>query len=263
MEQRVAVCAELAAAGQPVAALTSDEWEMAEAYVNILQPFHHATKAVGEDVFPTKGLEIPILHGIEKCLLNSITTKSKGIALARALFKSVKARFPLYKQDQTRLMSMVLDPRFKNVLLDNHEKDKIRKILFDEVNIHSKVLDESPSTASGKLPNPQKDLLFCDIDDMQDTPDESREQTINTQITRYFSIKCIPRSECTADWWRKHEEELNLLVPVVKRYLPIPASSIASERLFSTAGNIVSARRRSLLTKHVSQLVFLHENVSF
>ncbi|KAL3195414.1 hypothetical protein MRX96_015876 [Rhipicephalus microplus] len=34
-----------------------------------------------------------------------------------------------------------------------------------------------------------------------------------------------------------------------------------SERLFSTAGNVVTSRRELLLPDHVEQLVFLHENL--
>lgn len=34
-----------------------------------------------------------------------------------------------------------------------------------------------------------------------------------------------------------------------------------SERLFSTAGNVVTSRQELLLPDHVEQLVFLHENL--
>lgn len=263
MEQRTAVCAELAAAGQPVAGLTTEEWAMAEAYVQILQPFHHATKAVGEDGYPTKALEIPILHGIEKHLLKSINSKAKGITLARALYKSVKSRFPFYKQDHIRLVAMVVDPRFKNALLDNVGKERVKSILFSEVNKHLKVFEGETPQSVQTPPAPENDVLFSDIDNLQHEPEGSREDKINFQISTYLNMRCIPRSECTATWWRKHDEEFNFLMPVVKHYLPIPASSISSERLFSTAGNIVTERRKRLLTKHVSQLVFLHENVSY
>ena len=40
------------------------------------------------------------------------------------------------------------------------------------------------------------------------------------------------------------------------------ATSVPSERLFSVAGNIVSAKRAALLPENVEKLVFLHENAS-
>ena len=38
---------------------------------------------------------------------------------------------------------------------------------------------------------------------------------------------------------------------------------VFSEWLFSTAGNIVSAKRAALLPENVEKLVFLHENLQF
>lgn len=89
---------------------------MADGYVKILRPLHHATKSFAEDVLPTKSLEIPILHGIEKYFREVISSKSRGVMLARALSKAIKSRFPKYKQNNCR----VLDPRFKHAPLENH-----------------------------------------------------------------------------------------------------------------------------------------------
>ena len=41
-------------------------------------------------------------------------------------------------------------------------------------------------------------------------------------------------------------------------YLAVPASSAASERVFSTAGNIVTKLRNRLGTERVDTLTFLH-----
>jgi len=43
-------------------------------------------------------------------------------------------------------------------------------------------------------------------------------------------------------WWAKHQYKYPNLVRVVLQYLHIPGSSVSSERVFSTAGNIYSKR---------------------
>jgi hypothetical protein len=45
------------------------------------------------------------------------------------------------------------------------------------------------------------------------------------------------------------------------KYLYIPATSVASERVFSTAGDLVSAQRACLESEQVDRLVFLKKNL--
>lgn len=48
---------------------------------------------------------------------------------------------------------------------------------------------------------------------------------------------------------------------MAQKYLGIVASSLPSERLFSTAGNLLNAKRAALSPENVSKLVFLHETL--
>ena len=64
-------------------------------------------------------------------------------------------------------------------------------------------------------------------------------------------------------WWNVRKRILPNLARLAQKYLGIVATSVPSERLFSTAGNIVSAKRAALLPENVEKLVFLHENLQF
>ena len=55
---------------------------------------------------------------------------------------------------------------------------------------------------------------------------------------------------------QKRDEQKRL----AKIYLGIPATSVPSERVFSTAGDIISAQRSALLPQHVDKLIFLKKN---
>ena len=67
--------------------------------------------------------------------------------------------------------------------------------------------------------------------------------------------------ETPMDWWHRHEGAYPLLSRLSKRYLCIPGTSVAAERVFSTAGDVVTAKRSTLTPEHVDQLVFLHKNL--
>ena len=73
-------------------------------------------------------------------------------------------------------------------------------------------------------------------------------------------MPAIPLSQNPLTWWQVHAEDFPLLAGLAKQYLCIPGTSVPSERVFSTAGDIVSAQRSCLTPQHVDQLLFLQKN---
>lgn len=64
-------------------------------------------------------------------------------------------------------------------------------------------------------------------------------------------------------YWREKREAgvLVHLMPVVKKFLSVPATSVPSEQLFSKAGELISARRNRLSSPNVDILLFLNKNL--
>jgi hypothetical protein len=61
-------------------------------------------------------------------------------------------------------------------------------------------------------------------------------------------------------FWEENKLKFPLLFELSCKYLCISATSCASERVFSKAGEIVSAKRSKLKPKHVNNLIFLNKN---
>ena len=80
------------------------------------------------------------------------------------------------------------------------------------------------------------------------------------EVTTYRKVLAIPLSQNPLTWWQAHAEDFPLLAGLAKQYLCIPGTSVPSERVFSTAGDIVSAQRSCLTPQHVDQLLFLQKN---
>ncbi|ELT95740.1 hypothetical protein CAPTEDRAFT_140410 [Capitella teleta] len=57
-----------------------------------------------------------------------------------------------------------------------------------------------------------------------------------------------------------YERNFPRIALLAKKYLAIPATSAPSERVFSTAGNIVTPKRSRLNPEKVNMLVFLAHN---
>ncbi|CAN0426553.1 unnamed protein product, partial [Ascophyllum nodosum] len=59
------------------------------------------------------------------------------------------------------------------------------------------------------------------------------------------------------DWWRINAVKFPLLAALARRLLTIPASQAQSERVFSSAGQIVTQTRNRLSSENVELLVAL------
>ena len=62
-------------------------------------------------------------------------------------------------------------------------------------------------------------------------------------------------------WWKKHEHLYPNLAIMARKCLCVTATSVPSEQLFSTAGNIVNNKRGALLPEYVEKLLYLHNNL--
>uniref|UniRef100_A0A3Q1BI66 BED-type domain-containing protein n=1 Tax=Amphiprion ocellaris TaxID=80972 RepID=A0A3Q1BI66_AMPOC len=81
------------------------------------------------------------------------------------------------------------------------------------------------------------------------------------EVNRYREETHIPLSENPLHWWKVHAGAFPLLARQAKRYLCVPGTSVPSERVFSAAGDIVTAKRSCLTSQHVDQLLFLQKNL--
>ncbi|XP_039630381.1 zinc finger BED domain-containing protein 4-like [Polypterus senegalus] len=91
---------------------------------------------------------------------------------------------------------------------------------------------------------------------------EQPSKGIERETELYRREASIPLSCCPLTWWRENSSKYPLLSPLVKEYLSIPATSVPSERFFSTAGDIVTAQRSQLLPENVDMLIFLKKNMT-
>jgi hypothetical protein len=62
-------------------------------------------------------------------------------------------------------------------------------------------------------------------------------------------------------WWKVHAVRFPYLSRLARRYLAMPATRASVERLFSVAGQVVTAKRARLDPSTVTLLVFLHEAI--
>jgi len=84
---------------------------------------------------------------------------------------------------------------------------------------------------------------------------------LTQEMELYNSEPPVPRNACPLKWWKVNAIRFKTLAVMARVFLCVPATQTKSERLNSTSGHIVEDRRSKLLTQHVTELTFLHENL--
>ena len=86
---------------------------------------------------------------------------------------------------------------------------------------------------------------------------------VHAEYTKYLDVPCMEPDGNPLEFWKIN----GFLYPHVgnfaKAMLAIPATSVASERVFSTAGNIISSQRACLLPENANMLIFIKHNKEF
>lgn len=126
---------------------------------------------------------------------------------------------------------------------------------------------ETVATSRGSPPAKRTALseLFGDFFSTASTASSSATKpwpdVVKDEIQLYKMAKVISVDSNPLKWWKDNEHQYPHLSKLAKRYLAVQATSVASERVFSTAGDIVTAQRAALSPENVDILIFLKKNM--
>ena len=157
-------------------------------------------------------------------------------------------------------MATALDPRYKTLrCLSPEEKEQTWTVIEEKLFVAaaSDTHDEQPSVShieddSDTVCEPShKRIRLMDSD--SDT-DEAAESTAE-EFARFKAEKKLSDGENPLMWWKTNEHRFPRLSQLAKNVLCVPATSVPSEKLFSSAGYIVNKRRASLDPQTVNMLV--------
>lgn len=190
------------------------------------------------------------------------------------------------------IMAALLDPRYKNLdfISDNDIKRRIHATLktqYDQLKceISQQSIPSSPTTIAStssiaesliteisiaENPTPSRSLREHKArrekktkEILQKTARTENNALLTTEdeIASYFLMPVARENKNPLDWWRAKQEIFPILSLIAQKYLSIPATSVASERLFSDAGNHITAKRNSLSPGLLGKMVFLKRNM--
>ncbi|XDV53650.1 hypothetical protein PO909_022097 [Leuciscus waleckii] len=188
--------------------------------------------------------------------------------------KNLSTRY-VNKKDMLYVASAI-DPRFKALpFLNEEERDRTFSRLqteavceqddaADEVDgVEEEVEPQPPAPKQFKQSSALESLLGEAYRPQQEVgPQKTKAAEAEDEIKRYRARRPAGLQDNPLIWWRENEKEYPLLARMAKRYLCVPGTSVTSERVFSTAGDIITAKRSCLTPGHVNELLLLQKNLS-
>jgi hypothetical protein len=232
--------------------LKNTDWIIVKDLVELLEKFAKVSEIISGEYYPTLSILFPCVEILKTHLKNYIPKSQKLLSIPRIIKKELTSRYN-YKSEnmEPALKATILDPRFKNLeffFSKSKVKRKAGTLLREEFDrLRNDVHPECSTTSKNK----KRKLSFSDLFSNETNQDE---------LTTYRSMQQIKFDDDPLEWWRKNQSSYRILSILARKYLSIPATSTPAERLFSTAGNVISRQRSSLNLDTASMLIVLHEN---
>ncbi|CAG8834972.1 1455_t:CDS:2, partial [Gigaspora margarita] len=223
--------------------ISHSQWTTLEKIVEFLEPFKDLTVKMSSGSDSTAFWIIPlfniVFNHVEDVASN---VKTKNRSVSPIFLAAVAAREKLvqyYSRTNTTIMlCTVLDPRrkfhyFVRKEFPSDEIDGTKAFLF-ETEYAASFNDNILSSTSGNIVKSYtRSILDADFEE---------EEVDTNEFDRYISEKPANKEIDVLAWWK---------VSVVNTLLAIPASSVASERAFSSGENMITNKRSNLAPKTV------------
>ncbi|CAB4400201.1 unnamed protein product [Rhizophagus irregularis] len=152
------------------------------------------------------------------------------------------------------MIATLLDPRCKSLNFANESQKNQTKALFRE--IYNEKRQELSTIQQQQSLSPDNTINSL----LQNIFANRHRRERQDEIDEYMMIEEIDVSTCPFKWWASQESQFPILSQLAKKYLAIPATSAASERLFSDAGNVMTVKRTNLSITTFEHLIFCKRN---
>ncbi|XP_056292793.1 zinc finger BED domain-containing protein 4-like [Pseudoliparis swirei] len=250
----------------------SDDVRVAEEVLQVLKPLKTVTSLLSTETLPSVSMILPLKTRILQSMAPSVEDSTITQDVKTAIREDLKPRYtsPPTLQDYLH-RSTALDPRFKSLShIDPDLRQRTYSDLTTEIvsSLATEDCDEGqaaePTGANLDTSPPQKKSalaeLFGETFASKDM-DSKTPADIKEEVAFYLAASGITVDGDPLTWWKSNEFKYPHIAKMARCYLAVPGSSVPSERVFSTAGDIVTAKRSTLSPDNVDTLVFLKKNL--
>ena len=235
--------------------------------------------------YPTLSLVYLVVYHILQKSLTITNSDSPGAKSCKRAMKNKlnEQYFARGYQKFLEMQAAALDPRFKHLSFsEEHDRQetcdelKINILQWndaqqstlqtdpdietseDDVTVVTQAQRQEPARA-----DPFEDFVAVPASSQQSSSTQPSSSEAVDREFRAFLSEPLPTAGAKArplDWWRQRKEKYPLLIVAVRKLFACTATSVPAECVFSTAGDIVTKKRNSLLPDNIDMLILLYIN---
>ena len=250
--------------------ITTVEREMLSELKQLLEMFEFVT-----DELQSNRINISRVYPCIQYLLNNLKAKDEfgndvvyeyTGALRDGLVESLKKRFGVLIKDDLFIISTLLDPNFGLSYLEVEDQQRARSKLISMIRreeakqlVISSNSEKENNSENLKIKNllEKRESNFPQFKQIQHVKKDIIEDLVDNYIS---TISSGDFKQCALVFWKAHEVKFKAIAEIARKYLGVPASSAAVERIFSISGHILSTKRSKMSVKLFKNLVFLKLN---
>ena len=189
-----------------------------------------------------------MLAALTKRHLKPTEVEAKMVVdMKKTIVNSIEQRFSDPSQHKLMLLASILDPRHKSLKFLSPLQ---RVTAFTELTTVANefyVATASASASEEQLLPPSKrsrhDFLDIGSSSSESGNGSSPAAEIEKEVNTYRAEEQVDRDTNPLDWWCQNNHRFKTLSRLAQKFLCIQATSVPSERFFSSAGNIVNKKR--------------------
>ena len=274
--------------------INDDEWDLIMDLTEVLSVFAEATEVLGGNNYITNSLYIPMLMEITKTLTTNLLSYDKdsdsneqddvfenddkeeeltnrniiinepvntfGLLdkVKSKLFTNIKKYYPTLTTEN--LIPSILDPQLKKLdfaLIDQQvNTERHLYELFEQEKEDYQKETGIPNSLEVSQPKSlaKKKTLMARL---------TKDNVVAlNEVGEYLQLPEIPLDSNPLAWWNEKNDKFPILSHLARKYLAVSATSTASERLFSDAGNLLTNKRTRMKPELFKKIMFLKRNAS-
>ena len=242
--------------------LTPEQWDLLSQMLIVLKPLQVATTALSYEQNVSSSLIYPIIHGLINCHLKHDTTDLPAIKRFKETVTSQLQEWFGFDPESIAILSSAVDPRYHDLdFLSSEQREEVARVLLEKIEKEYQEAErateiiEEPKKKSNEKETAMSFLLGAS------TQSAGEDYSAKGEFERFKKEPQLHHDEHALEWWKKNHERFPLIAKVARQLLCVPATSVPSERIFSTAGLIVSNLRSSLKPENTDMLIFLNKNL--
>ena len=267
MEQQAAIAAVLVDGAVRHLMPESADWTLIEQLVEILKPFQIATEVMSGDKYPTVSIVKPLLYKLcENTLSLNDSDSSTVKAVKQSIKKDLQSRYTGAAIQRLLNVSTYLDPRYKELpflaeVVKRQMKDDVEdELLAMETTEDSQLTqDQAPPSKRPKQSSGAVSKLLGDLFEVSASAPLYSE-AVTKEMELYKTEQLLELDSDPLQWWHERMSIYPIMCKLAQKTFSFVATSVPSERLFSSAGNVITEKRSCLTPEHADQLIFLFEN---